>query len=79
MDNKNRGQYLQKLQIYGQKKNPEIREQQLRVRKKKYPYKQISSSRKQQRKELREGTIPVEIADLREEGKKISVRRGSSN
>ena len=62
MDNRNRVQYLQKLQIYGHKKNPK-REQQLRVSKRKYPYKQM-------RKEEREGAIPVKIANLREEGKK---------
>ena len=72
MDNRNRGQYRQKLQIYGPKKNPEKREQQLKVSKGKYPYKQM-------RKKERKGAIPMKIADLREEGKKISVRRGSSN
>ena len=55
-----------------QKKNLEKREQQLRVSKRKYPYKQM-------RKEEREGAIPMKIADLREEGKKISLRKGSGN
>ena len=68
MDNRNRGQYWQKLQIYGQKKNPEKREQQLRVSKRKYPYKQM-------RKEEREGAIPMKIADLREEGKKNFLKK----
>ena len=68
MDNRNRGQYRQKLQIYGPKKNPEKREQQLRVSKRKYPYKQM-------RKEEREGAIPMKIADLREEGKKNFLKK----
>jgi len=47
----------------GRKKNPDKREQQLRVSKRKYPYKYM-------RKEERESAILVEIADVREEGKK---------
>ena len=60
---KQRAVLVEIADLWAEKKNPEKRERQLRVSKRKYPYKQM-------RKEEREGAIPVEIGDLREKGKK---------